>query len=67
MIQGGDPQSKGAATGVMLGSGGPGYLIPAEIGKSILKVHWRLLELVALVIQIKSLLVHSFILFKEIL
>jgi len=30
MIQGGDPQSKGAATGVMLGNGGPGYQIPAE-------------------------------------
>lgn len=37
MIQGGDPQSKGAATGVMLGSGGPGYLIPAEIGKKHFK------------------------------
>lgn len=32
MIQGGDPQSKGAAPSVPLGSGGPGYTIPAEIG-----------------------------------
>ena len=32
MIQGGDPQSKGAAPGTVLGSGGPGYTIPQEIG-----------------------------------
>lgn len=32
MIQGGDPKSRGAAPGVSLGSGGPGYLIDAEIG-----------------------------------
>jgi peptidylprolyl isomerase len=31
MIQGGDPQSKNAKEGEMLGSGGPGYTIPAEI------------------------------------
>jgi peptidyl-prolyl cis-trans isomerase B (cyclophilin B) len=31
MIQGGDPQSKGAAPGQHLGTGGPGYTIPAEI------------------------------------
>lgn len=31
MIQGGDPQSKGAVKGQQLGSGGPGYTIPAEI------------------------------------
>lgn len=30
MIQGGDPDSKGAAPGVQLGNGGPGYTIPAE-------------------------------------
>lgn len=30
MIQGGDPNSRGAAEGTMLGSGGPGYTIPAE-------------------------------------
>ncbi len=30
MIQGGDPDSKGAASGVMLGNGGPGYEIDAE-------------------------------------
>jgi peptidyl-prolyl cis-trans isomerase B (cyclophilin B) len=32
MIQGGDPNSKGAAPGAKLGSGGPGYKIDAEIG-----------------------------------
>ena len=31
MIQGGDPNSKGAQAGMNLGSGGPGYTIPAEI------------------------------------
>lgn len=31
MIQGGDPDSKGAAAGVQLGGGGPGYTVPAEI------------------------------------
>ncbi|MBP7821333.1 MAG: peptidylprolyl isomerase [Saprospiraceae bacterium] len=30
MIQGGDPNSKGAKAGVPLGSGGPSYTIPAE-------------------------------------
>jgi len=30
MIQGGDPTSKNAASGAMLGNGGPGYTIPAE-------------------------------------
>ena len=32
MIQGGDPDSKNAAPGQMLGRGGPGYQIDAEIG-----------------------------------
>ncbi|MEO1259425.1 MAG: peptidylprolyl isomerase [Bacteroidota bacterium] len=32
MVQGGDPNSKGAAPGTPLGMGGPGYTIPAEIG-----------------------------------
>jgi len=32
MIQGGDPDSKNAAEGAMLGSGGTGYMIDAEIG-----------------------------------
>jgi len=32
MIQGGDPQSRNAPEGQALGSGGPGYLIDAEIG-----------------------------------
>lgn len=31
MIQGGDPESKGAEPGVALGRGGPGYTIPAEM------------------------------------
>jgi len=31
MIQGGDPNSRNAARGEMLGMGGPGYTIPAEI------------------------------------
>jgi len=31
MIQGGDPDSKGAAPGQNLGQGGPGYTVPAEI------------------------------------
>ncbi len=30
MIQGGDPDSRGAAAGKRLGMGGPGYTIPAE-------------------------------------
>lgn len=32
MIQGGDPESKGAPQEKALGMGGPGYTIPAEIG-----------------------------------
>ncbi len=31
MIQGGDPESKDAPAGKMLGNGGPGYTLPAEI------------------------------------
>jgi len=31
MVQGGDPQSKDAPSGKMLGNGGPGYTLPAEI------------------------------------
>ena len=31
MIQGGDPESKDAPAGKMLGTGGPGYNVPAEI------------------------------------
>ena len=31
MIQGGDPDSKGAAPGARLGAGGPGYRVDAEI------------------------------------
>ena len=36
MIQGGDPNSKGAKPGVALGSGGPGYTIPAEFNKNLI-------------------------------
>ncbi len=32
MVQGGDPDSKGAAPGRQLGMGGPGYTLDAEIG-----------------------------------
>lgn len=32
MVQGGDPDSRGAAPGQALGMGGPGYTVPAEIG-----------------------------------
>lgn len=35
MIQGGDPQSKNAAQGVMLGNGDVGYTIPAEFVDTI--------------------------------
>jgi peptidyl-prolyl cis-trans isomerase B (cyclophilin B) len=35
MIQGGDPNSKGAAQGARLGNGGPGYTVPAEFNKDL--------------------------------
>ena len=35
MIQGGDPDSKGAPAGKQLGTGGPGYTIDAEIKEGI--------------------------------
>lgn len=35
MIQGGDPDSKTAQPGAMLGNGGPGYTIPAEFNDSL--------------------------------
>ncbi len=37
MIQGGDPNSRDATPGQQLGSGGPGYQIPAEIGRPHIK------------------------------
>lgn len=37
MLQGGDPNSKGADASKRLGSGGPGYTIPAEIGAAHFK------------------------------
>ena len=36
MIQGGDPDSKNAKAGQALGTGGPGYTIPAEINPKFL-------------------------------
>lgn len=38
MIQGGDPDSRGAAPGVSLGRGGPGYTIPAEFIDSLVHI-----------------------------
>lgn len=40
MIQGGDPDSRGAEPGKLLGDGGPGYTIPAEFDLPYL-YHWR--------------------------
>jgi len=36
MVQGGDPKSKGASQNIRLGSGGPGYTIPAEFNPSLI-------------------------------
>lgn len=36
MIQGGDPDSKNAKKGKMLGNGGPGYTIPAEFSTNLI-------------------------------
>lgn len=36
MIQGGDPDSKNAKPGQTLGSGGPGYTVPAEFNKEFI-------------------------------
>ncbi|NEN25276.1 peptidylprolyl isomerase [Cryomorpha ignava] len=36
MIQGGDPGSRGATAGAALGTGGPGYTIPAEFNSSFI-------------------------------
>jgi cyclophilin family peptidyl-prolyl cis-trans isomerase len=38
MIQGGDPNSKDAPVGMPLGSGGPGYTVPAEMRDSLVHV-----------------------------
>lgn len=38
MIQGGDPMSRNAAPGARLGSGGPGYQVPAEFVDSLAHV-----------------------------
>ncbi|MEN0006008.1 MAG: peptidylprolyl isomerase, partial [Bacteroidota bacterium] len=38
MIQGGDPNSKNAKKGAALGSGGPGYTLPAEFADSLVHV-----------------------------
>jgi len=37
MVQGGDPDSRGADPNAMLGQGGPGYTLPAEIGAPHIK------------------------------
>jgi len=42
MIQGGDPESKDAPSSKRLGSGGPGYQIPAEIVDSLVHVRGAL-------------------------
>ena len=39
MIQGGDPDSKGAKPGDILGEGGPGYDIPAEINVNLFQCY----------------------------
>lgn len=36
MVQGGDPDSKGAASGIALGMGGPDYTIPSEFNPELL-------------------------------
>ena len=36
MIQGGDPDSRNAKPGVALGSGGPGYKVPAEFNNNLI-------------------------------
>jgi peptidyl-prolyl cis-trans isomerase B (cyclophilin B) len=38
MIQGGDPNSRNAAPGAQLGSGGPGYQVPAEFVDDLVHV-----------------------------
>ena len=38
MIQGGDPRSRSAGMGTALGSGGPGYQIPAEFTDSLIHI-----------------------------
>ncbi len=38
MVQGGDPASKGAPEGERLGSGGPGYTVPAEFVDTLVHV-----------------------------
>ena len=36
MIQGGDPDSRNAKQGQMLGNGGPDYTIPAEFNSQLI-------------------------------
>ncbi|MBE0646763.1 MAG: peptidylprolyl isomerase [Bacteroidales bacterium] len=36
MIQGGDPNSRNAKPGIALGSGGPGYTVPAEFNNTLI-------------------------------
>ena len=42
MIQGGDPNSRHAKPGTSLGSGGPGYTIPAEFVDTLIHLRGRL-------------------------
>lgn len=42
MVQGGDPESRNAAAGMPLGSGGPGYQIPAEFVDSLVHIRGAL-------------------------
>ncbi|MBI4648992.1 MAG: peptidylprolyl isomerase [Bacteroidia bacterium] len=42
MIQGGDPDSKNASQGTLLGNGGPGYNLPAEFNPKLIHKHGAL-------------------------
>lgn len=42
MIQGGDPNSRGAVAGARLGSGGPGYQVPAEFVDTLVHIRGSL-------------------------
>ena len=60
MIQGGDPDSKGAPAGKMLGVGGPDYTLEAEIKDGLF--HKRGALAAARLGQSVAVAVHSFIL-----
>lgn len=48
MIQGGDPDSKGAPAGKMLGTGGPGYTINLHIHSASISVAHLVLRVLAM-------------------